>query len=376
MAKELGLNVLVGPGEAFELDRLLASLCVPGFFDEIVIVRTTHDPEVERVARQWTTITPYFEWVADFAAARNFALKHSTTDYVMWVDADDVCPPQSQERLLKLKEHVVKAQMDVYLIPYHLEFDEAGNMVQFLPRDRIFRRGAGLKWMKRVHEQLSVDTRKHSIVTIQGLCIEHRPTKQGNVGLKRNMEILADEYKKYPDDPHTAFYYSRDLFLMGKLAKAVKIFDRILQARMGNADNLVVAALQSAMYYTYRDERSLKKRTLALGENYARIAMSFSEKYAEPLVILGDIMYFRGQERDAERMFKLAMGKRLDGNGVQQVAFYEEIPADRLAHIYLERGELEQALYYNSLVLQHQPKDKRIQDRARLVMRELRKKYA
>ena len=375
MPNDLGLNVIVGPGEAFELNRLLESMVLPGIFDEVVIVTTSHDPDVEGVAKRFATKTAYFPWCDDFAAARNCALDNTTTDYVMWADADDIIPRSVAYRLSRMKEHVVKGAFDVYLVPYHLDFNEDGEMVQFLPRDRIFKRIDSLRWHKPVHEQLSVDPRKHTVARFDGIFFEHRPMKVADSGLLRNLRILEKEYNKDPTDPHAAFYYARDRFLVGQKAEAVEMFDTIIQERRANRDNLVVAAVQSAMYYTYRDERALNEDTLGKGETYARIAMSFSDKYAEPLVILGDIYHYKGLVSEAISLYKMAMGRKLDGNGVQQVAFYEEVPADRLATLFLNGEEWAQALHYNQLVLKHAPKDERVLYRGRQLLERIAASY-
>jgi glycosyltransferase involved in cell wall biosynthesis len=375
MPKDLGLNVIVGPGEAFELNRLCESLLQPGIFDEVVIVTTSHDEAVRAVAEKYATKTLYFAWIKDFAAARNEALRHTTTKYVMWADADDVLPAKLAPRLKKMKEHVVKGDFDVYLVPYHLDFDPSGEMIQFLPRDRIFKRNPTLRWTKRVHEQLTVNSKVHAIARFDGICLEHHPLKQTDTGLHRNIEILEEEYNKDPNDAHAAFYYARDSLLIGEKERAVSIFDKIIQERKANRDNLVVASVQSAMYYTYKDEHELRADTLDKGETYARIAISFSEKYAEPFVVLGDIYHYRGSISEAVSLYKMAMGKKLDGNGVQQVPFYEEVPADRLATIFCNGEEWAQALHYNELVLKHAPQDARALERGRKLMENLAIEY-
>ena len=61
----LALNMIVGSNESYELNRCLESAVLPGIFDEIVIVVTTHDQEVEKVARKFTDKVFYFEWIKD-----------------------------------------------------------------------------------------------------------------------------------------------------------------------------------------------------------------------------------------------------------------------------------------------------------------------
>lgn len=374
--KALALNVIVGANESQELDRLLTSLCQPGIFDEVVVVRTSHDPAVEAVAKKWATCSPYFAWCDDFGKARNCALDNTTAAYVMWADADDVCPPESQKRLAKMKDHVLRAGLDVYLMPYHLAFNASGAMTDFVMRERVFRRRSSLRWVNAIHERVSVNRKIHGDpVRIMGICLEHRPIKDSRLGLERNVRILKRACVANPKDPDMAFYLARDSFLLGRKREAIRTFDRLLVERVGSPDNMVQAALQLAHYYTYKDETQLRRTALDKGENYARVALSFSEKYAEPYVVLGDIYHFRGRVEDAERLFKIAMGKKLDSNGPQDVLYYEAIPADRLAHIAIDAGEWEKAMYYNWLALKAIKDDERLPNRVKFLWAQLQAKY-
>lgn len=368
--KLLALNVLAAANEAFELNRCLESVCVKGLFDEIVIVLTSNDPEIEKVAKKFTDKSYHFEWVNDFSAARNFALSKTTAKYVLWIDADDVVNELSQSRMLKMRKYIEENNYDIYLIPYHLDFDKDGKFLQYISRDRVFKRRKNLKWEFPVHEQLTTNPNKHSIANFNGINIEHRSAKDCMIGLNRNIEILEKFYKENPTH-HIKFYYARDLMLVGKKDKAIEIFDEIIQERIGTVDNLFNACINISMHYTYQENNYLKEDTLDVGENYARIALSYSDRYAEPYVILGDIYHFRGKVKDSISFYKTAMSKTLDSHGLQQLPFYEEIPAERLARIYMHSEELEQALWYNKLALKHEPDNKSRIDLRRNILQKL-----
>ena len=68
LKKGLSLCVIVGPGEAFELDRLLAS-CTPGgkepLFDDLCITHATTkvDEDVVAVIKKYTENVSHFDWV-------------------------------------------------------------------------------------------------------------------------------------------------------------------------------------------------------------------------------------------------------------------------------------------------------------------------
>jgi glycosyltransferase involved in cell wall biosynthesis len=58
--------------------------------NEIVVVDTGFDDGTKRVAQQYTAKIYDLVWRDDFGAARQFAFDRATSDWVIWVDADDV----------------------------------------------------------------------------------------------------------------------------------------------------------------------------------------------------------------------------------------------------------------------------------------------
>jgi len=375
----LGLNIIVGANESMELERCLKSAVDKYFFDQIVITVTTGDKEVRAVAEKYTEDVHYFKWINDFGSARQFCASKTKTDYIMWLDADDVIPEAMKKSYPEIKENIEiaaeKSDIDVVLIPYKVELASNGQFLQQMLRDRVFKR-ASMKWDKRVHEQLKhvIEGTRLKSATIQGVAVEHYPQKHPEAGLRRNIKILQEEYAVNPKDFHYAFYYARDLSLIKDYDKSIEIFDYIIKERIGNAENLYTAAYNIALYYIYDEDSKIRPDGIKKGETYTRIAMSFGPEFAEPCVLLGDIYYFKGEERSAIRMFKTALSKRMDGRGIKLVPYYEAIPTERLSKIFMgsdKIGMKEQALYYNRIALYHFPEEKELLKRYNVILNEI-----
>jgi tetratricopeptide (TPR) repeat protein len=58
-------------------------------FDQAVVVDTGSTDGTAEMAAGFGARVVHFEWIDDFAAARNFGLGHMSTDYVLWLDADN-----------------------------------------------------------------------------------------------------------------------------------------------------------------------------------------------------------------------------------------------------------------------------------------------
>ncbi|NYI59527.1 glycosyltransferase family 2 protein [Cellulomonas soli] len=79
--------VLIVKDEEAVLAACLASVA---WADEIVVYDTGSTDRTREIARQFTDIVVEGYWDEDFAAARNRALTHATSDWVLSIDADEV----------------------------------------------------------------------------------------------------------------------------------------------------------------------------------------------------------------------------------------------------------------------------------------------
>jgi len=366
----LALNVIVGSNEANELEACLSSVCgIDNFLNEVVVVLTSKDPEVEKVARKYTKKVYYFKWIDDFGAARAYAQSKTVSEYIFWLDADDFIPEKSRPVFAKLKGYIEQYNADRVLLTYYLDFNENGEPTQFGLRDKIYRR-IKFKWDKAIHEMLvqkNKDEKRLRVAKIKGCVVEHRQLRPSMVGTERNLRILEKLYEADPGDIHYAYYYARDLSLIGKYDKSIEIFDYIIKEKLGTRENLYIAANTIATYYLYDKDGKIKNEkingvdSVELAETYARMATSFTEDYAEPLIILGDIYHYRGLIGEATTFFKKAMTKSGGETGFKTTPFYEEIPCERLSKIFAQDpapGNIEQALYYITISLKHSPKNK------------------
>ena len=96
----LGLAMIM-KNEAVNLARSLAP--VAPLVDEMVVVDTGSTDQSRDLARALGAKVLDFQWIGDFSAARNFGLAQATTDFVLWLDADNSISP---EGLAELRRHL------------------------------------------------------------------------------------------------------------------------------------------------------------------------------------------------------------------------------------------------------------------------------
>src|SRR5437867_1951318 len=69
------------------------------FVDEMVVVDTGSVDATRRIAEEHGARLFDFAWCDDFSAARNYSLDQATGDWIFWMDADDVLPPEGGREL-------------------------------------------------------------------------------------------------------------------------------------------------------------------------------------------------------------------------------------------------------------------------------------
>ncbi|MBI5092491.1 MAG: glycosyltransferase [Candidatus Hydrogenedentes bacterium] len=217
-----------------EEDCLAACLeSVQNVVDEIVVADTGSTDGTVDLARRYTPNVLHFEWIDDFAAARNFAIKHATGDYLLHIDADDVlCDPGSARARL---EAFMQANTDPNVVGA-VEIEsvvgdgpDAQHAVEVA--HRFFRRGA-FRYEGPIHEQLTPITgQKRAAAT--GLRYIHSGYQYGAASAKnksqRNKEILRRVLERSPQDEYYLYQLGKAHFGLKEYPEAIDAFERALE---------------------------------------------------------------------------------------------------------------------------------------------------
>ena len=340
----LGLCMIVKDEEEV-LGRCLSS--ARGVFDEINIVDTGSHDATKQIAAKYTGRIFDYAWNFDFAAARNFSFSRATTDYIMWLDADDVLPESSRKALIALKNRPDFGDTDAYFLRYDAAFDADGNPTFYFYRERILRRSCNFRWKGAVHETVEV----HGRVRREEIPIVHRKAQKKERG--RNLKIFA---KLFADgtmpDERQKFYFARELFSNGLYDTAASAYEYFLCGN-GWAENKICACRDLAACYKVSGNR--KKRLAALLKSF---------EYAPPrpgiCCALGEYFFEESDYRQAVFWYKLALNEKADAKTGAFVLPDESgfIPCIWLAVCYDRLGEYEKAARYNEAAGALKPDDK------------------
>lgn len=145
-------------------------------------------------------------WVlGNFAGARNVSWNLATSDYVVWVDADDTV--RHPERLRDLAMQLKIDSIPVARLVYDLGTTK-------IWRERLIARSIGSKWVGEIHE--TIDTGNATRRSYDSVVFDHRREAKTNAAAipNRNFKILKRMLDREGDKPssRTLFYIANEAY--------------------------------------------------------------------------------------------------------------------------------------------------------------------
>ena len=301
MSMEISVCMIVKNEEKL-LRRCLDSLS--GLYEELIIVDTGSTDKTKEIAWEYTDEVYDFEWVSDFAAARNFAFSKCTKDYIYTVDADEVLDAENMEKFRVLKGYLDPKYEIVkmwYLTP--LDFNEANGFEKEY-RPKLFKRLRSWTWIDPVHESMQLEP----TIFDSDICIRHLPS-QSHIG--RDCAIYEKVINRGGTlSPKLHGLYARDLYMTGskeELLRAKEYFYNFVQA--------------TTLNLTSDDDLSMKKKKdkSTLWESEVQLADSDAPEdisntdwnmYREALCVLAKIARVEG---NMKMLYEVAMTSMITG---------------------------------------------------------------
>lgn len=217
--KELSLCMIV-KNEEKVIGRCLDS--ISDIVDEIIIVDTGSTDKTKSIVSQYTDKIYDFEWVNDFAKARNYSFSKATKEYVFWLDADDVVLEEDRKKLIKLKEGM-DGTVDVYTMIYNYSQDENGMPLIIQRRERIVKRENNYQWLSPIHE---VIVPSGNIVDTD-IVITHEKHEIKDVN--RNLKIFEEMIKNHVKfDDRQEYCYAKELYFLQHIPEAIEQYNKFI----------------------------------------------------------------------------------------------------------------------------------------------------
>ena len=163
-----------------------------------------------------------------FANARqeSFVRCKPETEWLMWLDADDVLAGGERlaEFLTRLSPNIAGVWLD-----YHYSRTPNGKTSTLFQRERILRRSVGWQWQHRVHEvaaPIGVPTESVEWASTKDIAVYHQHEGHDTSGsAHRNILLLEIDLESNPNDHRALFYLGNQYFALGNWAAAAHYYE-------------------------------------------------------------------------------------------------------------------------------------------------------
>ncbi len=338
---------MIVKNEAENLPRIFDS--IKDAFDEVVITDTGSTDNTVEIAEKYGARVSHFKWVDDFAAARNFNFEQVKTDYVCWMDGDDVM--HNVEAFKAFRDHAMQFY-DYVLAKYNYALDKDGKPLVTFARERLLKMSWKPKWNYFVHEGVPPPPNA-SVHYATAWAINHlRSEEDLKKDRSRNIKIFEKHRIAGELDGRMTFYYGKELFENDQPEEAEKYCTKSITMDLQPHDR--VNAIQYSALSCLAMMEKLKPEFIAPQlsrlRDYSHRGLMIDPKRAEFWVFLGD-SYLRTQQlQEALPFYQAAINCPVTSETAayagpihQTAAAYTHYPRTQIAKIYANIGQIDKA---------------------------------
>lgn len=207
---------MIVKNEEKHLEECLQS--VKDVVDEIIIVDTGSTDNTIKIAESFGALVYHHKWNNDFSEARNYSLSKVTSDWVLYLDADERLDASAKHLLKKLTSNRDKIgyRCKIYNV------DEINKKPKLQHYTRLFRNIKGIRFSGKAHEQIDDSLFAHGCkIQNSELLINHYGYNIDKEGLKqkakRNLDLLLLDYQNNPSG-YCAFQIANSYSILNDLA--------------------------------------------------------------------------------------------------------------------------------------------------------------
>lgn len=303
-------------------------------FDEIIIVDTGSLDKTKQIAKQYTNKIFDFKWQDDFSLARNYAFSKATSQYIMWLDADDVVPKSSLKKLLELKKEL---KADVYMLKYNIAFLNNKPTFSYF-RERIVKNCKFAFWQGVVHECITPFGKIERL----NISINHKKIKYEKNN--RNINIYRQLFKKRPLYPREQYYYGRELYDHKKYKKCISVLKSFVLSGKGWSENMYDAIYIISECYRILNQKEKQLfwlfKSFELTKPRANIVCKIADYFLNTKNYQIAIFWYNFATKCEDVTFK---------GGFIEPMYYNYYPYLQMCYSYFCLGNLKLSERYNNL---------------------------
>lgn len=201
---------------------------VTDWIDEMIIVDTGSTDRTVEICRSMGATVLHYPWNNHFADARNFGLAQATTDWILYLDADEEMEPLGEYDLHAHLDDTDASILSLHLVNYIGEMPNEDDAFH-IAHPRFFRNHLGLKFQYPIHETLNIEevfpSQSHIDITgVIPLKLLHRGYMEPIVLQKnkyeRNMTLLQQEARNQSANPWIEYHIASEHYRVRKYEQA------------------------------------------------------------------------------------------------------------------------------------------------------------
>lgn len=173
-------------------------------WEQIVVDTGSTDRTVD-LAQAMGAKVFHFDWIDDFAAAKNYAIEQALGDWIVFLDADEYMEPETVEKLPGILKKAHRLGLDILRSPW-LQVTDVQVVDMVAVQTRIFKNKREIRFKQPIHEYLTYKgggVEGHMLEATElpiyhtGYITEEREKKKK---AERNIRILLKEAEKHPEN--------------------------------------------------------------------------------------------------------------------------------------------------------------------------------
>ncbi len=202
-----------------------------GIVSEQIVVDTGSTDRTVEIARQMGAEVYEFQWIEDFAAAKNYAISKARCEWIAFLDADEYFTPKDAGKLSALIKSLEGEAFEGIMTGW-IHLDDHGKIMAVQSQIRLFRNLPGLGYRRRIHEYLRTgDNRSPRLLdAVKDLSIYHTGYGKAETGKKagmgRNFRLIQAELREHPDDYEMLWALGNEYELLDDLKNAEQCYRR------------------------------------------------------------------------------------------------------------------------------------------------------
>ncbi len=331
--------VIIAKNEGELLPVCLDSLA--GLWDELVVVDTGSTDRTVEIARSRGARIGHFEWVDDFAVARNYAEKLCTGEYIYWQDADEILI-EGKDRI---REIVEEGELDgVAPFMIYSRDDQGHTKSTFLRQELLHKNNGKWEWRGAAHNWLNGPCRNKE----KGIVIQHLDRPSGDRPNHSDpFEALRKNFKEKGPVERSLWYLARQHYYEHHWHEAIALLRLMLETKPDWAVQRSRGCVMLGNCW-----KAIGNMEEAANAYYRGIQECPTT--AEPYYSLGELRYQQRRYREAATWF-LASTIQEPGEFFVDMEIYDWRRYDLLARCLYRIGRKEEARLYGAKALMVRP---------------------